>query len=211
MKIAIKTPVGITKRESIEDVIIQGDVLGPIFCSKQVETFSQECLEKSEYTYFYRGEVEIPPLSMVDDVLTISECGYRTSMVHGFMKLKTDSKKLQFGANKCKKMHIGKVHESFKCQTLKVDNWKEIEVTNEETGAESIEDVLDGEIEMENIKSEKYLGDVISVDGKNIKNIKARVSKGIGISSRTRLSCFNVKTNYFFRILLSNIIQMLLN
>ena len=184
VKIAIKTPVGITKRENIEDVIIQGDVLGPIFCSKQVETFSQECLEKSEYTYFYRGEVEIPPLSMVDDVLTISECGYRTSMVHGFMKLKTDSKKLQFGANKCKKMHIGKVHESFKCQTLKVDNWKELEVTNEETGAESIEDVLDGEIEMENIKSEKYLGDVISIDGKNIKNIKARVSKGIGISSR---------------------------
>ena len=184
VKIAIKTPVGITRREDIEDVIIQGDVLGPIFCSKQVETFSQECLKRSEYTYLYRGEVEIPPLSMIDDVLTISECGYRTSMVHGFMKLKTDCKKLQFGANKCKKMHIGKVYESFKCQTLKVDNWKELEVTNEETGAETIEDVIDGETEMENTKSEKYLGDIISVDGKNIKNIKARVSKGIGISSK---------------------------
>ena len=31
---------------------------------------------------------------------------------------------------------------------------------------------------------EKYLGDVISTDGKNIKNIKARVAKGKGIVSR---------------------------
>ena len=31
---------------------------------------------------------------------------------------------------------------------------------------------------------EKYLGDVISTDGKNIKNVKARVAKGKGIVSR---------------------------
>ena len=28
----------------------------------------------------YRGEVEIPPLSMVDDVLFVSDCGFKTSM-----------------------------------------------------------------------------------------------------------------------------------
>ena len=28
---------------------------------------------------------------------------------------------------------------------------------------------------------EKYLGDIISVDGRNIKNIRARISKGKGI------------------------------
>ena len=98
MNIAVKTPVGKTERQNIKNVITQGDVFGPIFCSKQVDTFGQECLVDSKYTYMYRGEVEIPPLSMVDDVLCVSECGFETSMVHGYMKMKTDSKKLQFGA-----------------------------------------------------------------------------------------------------------------
>ena len=31
---------------------------------------------------------------------------------------------------------------------------------------------------------EKYLGDVISTDGRNIKNIKTRILKGKGINSR---------------------------
>ena len=95
-------------------------------------------MEESKYTYLYRGEVEIPPLSMVDDVLCVSECGFKTSMAHAYIALKTDSKKLQFGAQKCKKLHVGKFCEDFKCQILKVNNWKEVEVRNEETGADEI-------------------------------------------------------------------------
>ena len=89
VNIAVKTPVGKTDRQNIQNVITQGDVFGPIFCSKQVDTFGQECLRDRKYTYMYRGEVEIPPLSMVDDVLAISECGFKTSMVRGYLKLKT--------------------------------------------------------------------------------------------------------------------------
>ena len=63
VNIAVKTPVGKTITESITNVITQGDVFSPIFCSKQVDTIDQECLTKSKHTYFYRGEVEIPPLS----------------------------------------------------------------------------------------------------------------------------------------------------
>ena len=37
---------------------------------------------------------------------------------------------------------------------------------------------------MEEKIEEKYLGDIISNDGRNIKNIKARVSKGKGINSK---------------------------
>jgi hypothetical protein len=67
----VKTPVG-----SITNSIIQGDVFGPILCSKQVETFGKECLENHKFTDIYKNEVEIPPLSMVDDVICISECGF---------------------------------------------------------------------------------------------------------------------------------------
>ena len=177
--IAVKTPVGKTDRKSINNAITQGDVFSPIFCSKQVDTISKECLLKG-YTYLYRNEVVIPPLTMIDDVLSISECGFKTTMVHAFIKTKTDEKKLQFGANKCKKMHVGKICQAFKCQTLKVDNWKEVSIVNEETGEEEIKDIIEGEEVMELKEEEKYLGDIISSDGRNIKNIKARVAKGKG-------------------------------
>ena len=67
---------------------------------------------------------------------------------------------------------------------MKVDNWKEIEIRNEETGIDEVEDVCQGKEIMEEKTEEKYLGDVISSDGRNIKNVKARVAKGKGIVSR---------------------------
>ena len=184
VKIAVKTPVGLTERKVIENVITQGDVFGPMFCSKQVDTFGQECMNESKYTYMYRGEVEIPPLSMVDDLLSVTECGFKTSMAHAYLTFKTDSKKLQFGSQKCKKLHVGKICENFKCQTLKVDKWEEFEIRNEETGIDEIEDVCKEKEIMEEKTEEKYLGDVISTDGRNIKNVKARVAKGKGIVNR---------------------------
>ena len=184
VKVAVKTPVGITNRKSIYNVITQGDVFGPILCSNQVDTFGRECLEDGKYTYSYKGEVEIPPLGMVDDLICISQCGHKTTMMNAFINFKTNSKKLQFGAKKCKKLHVGHVHEEFKCQDLSVEKWTEVEVTNDVTGESEIKDIWDGEENIEETTEEKYLGDIISTDGKNIKNIKARISKGKGIVNK---------------------------
>ena len=145
VNIVMKTPVGKTERANISDAITQGCVFGPMLCSKQVDTIGKECLEESKHTYLYRGEVPIPPLSMIDDVLSVSECGFKTTAAHAFITFKTDSKKLQFGAKKCKKLHIGKNRENFKCQTLKLDNWEEVEMINDVTGIEEIKDVCSGE------------------------------------------------------------------
>ena len=117
---------------------------------------------------------------MVDDLLTISECGHKTAMISSFINFKTDMKKLQFGVKKCAKMHIGQA-EDYKCATLKVGGWKEVALRNEQTGEVFISDIADGEHEMMNKEQEKYLGDWISSDGRNIVNIKARVAKGQGI------------------------------
>ena len=107
VEIAVKTPVGKTGSGTIENVVLQGDVFGPMLCSKQVDLFGKECLEEEKYNYLYKGEVKIPPLSMVDDVICITECGYKSAMINSYMQSKTSSKKLQFGSTKCKKIHIG--------------------------------------------------------------------------------------------------------
>ena len=184
VQVAVRTPVGKTNRSSIYNVITQGDVFGPILCSNQVDTFGKECLEEKKYVYAYKGEVDIPPLGMVDDLLCISECGHKTAMMNTYINFKTNSKKLQFGVNKCKKMHVGHDQLDYKCQDLSVDKWTEVEVKNDITGDVELKDTIDGEHIMEEKEDEKYLGDVISSDGRNIKNIKSRIAKGTGIVNK---------------------------
>ena len=80
-------------------------------------------------------------------------------------------------------MHIGKNHEEYKCHSIFVDKWEEKE-DKVDNGKEIIEDICVGKVEMENSEEEKYLGDVVTKDGKNLKNIQARVNKGRGIVKR---------------------------
>ena len=178
---------------------MHGDVFSPLLCSKLVDRIGQECLEDKKYNYLYKGEVEIPPLGMVDDLICIAECGFKTAMLNAYIKLKTNSKRLQFGYKKCKKMHVGKYCESFKCKCLKVDSWEETNVKNEDTNEDSIEDCWKGEEKMEEVSEDKYLGDIISNDGRNLKNIKARINKGQGIVSRimTLLEGIQFGRHYF--------------
>ena len=138
-------------------------------------------MEYSKYTYKYKDTVEIPPLIMLDDLITVSECGIKTAMMNSYVKFQTASKKLQFGNKKCKKIHIGKSQEDYKCQDLYLDKWSEKVTKDSDTKEIRIEDVCGDEEVMEEVCSEKYLGHIISNDGRNINNIKARVNKGTGI------------------------------
>ena len=181
VNVAVKTPVGKTDRGVIQKTIIQGDVFGPMMCGIQIDEIGKECLESGKYTYSYKGEVEIPPLIMMDDLISISECGPKSAMVNSYIRLKTKTKKLQFGYEKCKKIHIGKYCDEYKCLPLFVENWEEKKPEIIKSFDIKINDVLRGEEEMESKDEEKYLGDIISSDGKNSKNIHARVNKGKGI------------------------------
>ena len=184
VKVAVKTPVGKTSRGDIYNVISQGDVFGPILCSNQVDTFGKECLEERKYLYTYKGEVDIPPLGMVDDLLCISECGHKTAMLNAYINFKTNSKKLQFGVKKCKQLHVGHFKDDYKCLELTVDKWTEVKISNDVSGEIELNDTFEGDHYMEKKEEEKYLGDVIATDGRNFKNIKARIAKGTGIVNK---------------------------
>ena len=89
-----------------------------------------------------------------------------------------------FGIGKCKKLHVGHTVMDFKCQDLFLDKWTEVAIKGEEANDIALQDVFDGEEMIEQKDEEKYLGDLISVDGRNIKNIKTRINKGKGILNR---------------------------
>ena len=106
--VAVKTPHGLSRRETFEEIVMQGDVLAPLVSSLQVDTMGKECIEEKKHLYFFKGIVPIGPLGMVDDLLTISECGVKTTLMNEFINFKTGTKRLQFGTAKCIKLHIGK-------------------------------------------------------------------------------------------------------
>ena len=109
---------------SLNGCVMQGDVLAPLISSIQVDTMGKECLEEGKHPYFYKNKVPIPPLGLVDDLLTISPCGYQTTMMNTYINSKSAMKKLQFGTSKCIKMHIGKTCNKTLCKDLFVDGWK---------------------------------------------------------------------------------------
>ena len=180
-KVAVMTPNGLTERKKVEQIVMQGEVFGPLECSVTVDTIGKECLAKGKYLYFYKG-VEEPPLAMVDDLACVSTCGLDTVKTNAFINAKTSLKKLQFGPDKCHKMHVG-IKKPY-CPELSIDSWKMKVKTEIESKTEEQIDEFDGDVIMEESEEEKYLGDIITHDGMNKKNIAARKGKGYGIVER---------------------------
>ena len=56
----------------------------------------------------YKDKVGIPPLAMIDDLVSVSYCGLESLVMNTFLNAKSNVKKLQFGLSKCHKLHIGK-------------------------------------------------------------------------------------------------------
>ena len=92
--VSVQTPNGLTRREPFYEIVMQGDVMAPLISSLQVDTIGKECLEEEKHLYYYKNVVPIPPLGMVDDLFTISTCGYKTSFMNQFINSKTGMKKL---------------------------------------------------------------------------------------------------------------------
>ena len=209
-KVAVKAPNGISERVTINDIVMQGEVMAPLECSVSVDTFGKECQKEEKYLYYYRDLVGVPSLSMVDDVVNISECGVESVALNAYINAKSNSKKLQFGKEKCHKLHIGCNKES--CPELFLDTWK-IEETDElNTGRKVFNDVVGDDYAIENSDEERYLGDLITSDGRNTKNLAARKAKAVGIVDKIMTILNDVFFgHYFFQVALTMRVQMLLS
>ena len=178
--VAVNTPHGISKRETVKEIVMQGDVLAPLISSLQVDTIGKECLEEEKHLFHYKDLVPIPPLGLVDDLFTISKCGLETEKLNRFINNKTALKRLQFGTSKCVKLHVGRQCNPSLCKDLYVDSWNLEVVTDPETGKYFQKESFDGPVKMATKTEQKYLGDIISIDGKQTKNVQARKNKALG-------------------------------
>ena len=172
---AIKTAVGMTERVAIPDIDQQGGTWGSLLCSNTIDSIGKKCRDRKIHCYYYKKTTRILPLGFVDDLNGIAKCGQESLDLNTFLNTQIELKRLRFhvpdknGKTKCHKLHIGKSHKH--CPELKVH----------------------GKL-MPEVSEETYLGDILSNDGKNTKNIEHRISKGIGIIN----NIFNLLENIIF-------------
>ena len=157
---------------------MQGDVLGPLVSSNMVDKHIGKVAIESGNVYMYKDKVPVPPLAMVDDTLGVSVCGYRTNKMNTFLNTRTSIMGLQFGCDKCEKLHVCKKQNEDICQIITVDSWEEEAFKCDEKWAS--QDMYRGKESMSEVKETKYLGDVIQNNGSNKSNIKKRTEKAHG-------------------------------
>ena len=153
-KVAVKTQSGNTKRVTMSEIIMQGTVWGSLFCTVSIDKLGKESYTKPDMLYKYNG-VPIPPLGMVDDILTVSNVE-NTLEMNKMVNTFIESKKLRLSHKKCVQIHVGRGHAN--CPALNVH-----------------------ENPMNETDSEKYLGDIMSKNGTILPTIEKRKSKGDGI------------------------------
>ena len=154
-KVAIKTQSGITKRIDIKDIVLQGTLWSGLMCTAQMDKLALNAY-KDKTTYLYKGKVEVPPLEMVDDILFPTKCGSDSITANAKVNSFVETKKLKLSDKKCHKMHIGKMNKN--CPSLNIHGEK-MNVSNKE----------------------KYLGDILTNDGKIQATVDDRLAKGQGL------------------------------
>ena len=122
---AVNTPGGLSERQMIEDSVLQGDTWGSLLASVQVDDIGQECAEAG-HGYRYKNILPIGMLGLVDDIIGITEPGFKAQMLNAFLNIKTAEKGLQFGVKKCKSMLIAKNTENILNSSLCVDKWNDL-------------------------------------------------------------------------------------
>ena len=157
-QVAVKTSAGLSKRVSINNIIMQGSVWGSICCVVLMDKLGQLAYSNPDLLYYYKGLVATPPLQMVDDVLGIQKCSRKSQRLNGVINTFIELEKLTLSEKKCHNVHVGK--SKTECPDLKVHGSK-----------------------MTNSKQETYLGDKIDQSGLLKPTITSRIGKGFGAIS----------------------------
>ena len=197
---SVKTPSGLTERQTVKDIVLQGDTFGSIMASVQVDSIGKEVMD-SNLGYLYKNQLPVGLLGLVDDLIGVTEAGFKAVQMNEVINVKSAEKSLQFGVSKCKSMFVGKEKEkkSFLDLEFVVDKWYVKYREDTETGEEELIETFQGQIPIEKTTEQKYLGFVLSSNGNNMANINALKKKSIGITKKimNKLDSLGL-LNYYF-------------
>ena len=159
--VSIKLPWGArSKSFTLNNVEMQGTVLAPLKCSVSIDSIGKEALTfMHDDLYKYRNCIAIPPLSMIDDILSVSQCSVKSIKLNAVIESKVNNKNLTMSHKKCSCIHVG--NKKSECRPLTIN-----------------------QNVMKTSSKEKYLGSILSDDGKISQNITDRHNKGMGTANQ---------------------------
>ena len=158
--VVVKTPCGLTDEFTLDQLVMQGSVFGPIKSTIQIDTLGRDCQKNNQGLFKYKNVLSIPPLALIDDCLGFSTCSTDAVQLNAILNSKIISKKLRLSADKCHQLHISKkptsCYNNLKAGT---NNMKKSTVCS-------------------------YLGDILCSSGSVDATIESRRQKGIGLCSQ---------------------------
>ena len=75
-------------------------------CAYALDKLGKQAYGNPSLLYKFRGEVQVPPLQMVDDVISASNCGTQVVTPNAAVDAFTKLKKLQLSETNCVRIHI---------------------------------------------------------------------------------------------------------
>ena len=72
IEMAVKTPSGLTERQTVKNIVLQGDTWGSILASVQVDTIGK-AVEEAGLGYMYKDSLPISLLGLVDDLIGVTD------------------------------------------------------------------------------------------------------------------------------------------
>ena len=121
ISMAVKTANGLSDRQVVNDIVLQGDTWGSILASVQVDKIGQDCMEAG-YFYLFKNVLPVGFLGLVDDIVGIKEAGYKAHQLNAVRMSKQLKKTLKFWVLKCKSMLVGKNKENVVNNNLLVND-----------------------------------------------------------------------------------------
>ena len=94
--IAIKTASGTTRRFNIRRMAMQGTVWAGLMCTVTMDKLCKLILQDEQVLYKYRGKVTVPPLEMVDDIISFVKFGSTATAINAKINAFIETKKLKF-------------------------------------------------------------------------------------------------------------------
>ena len=159
-EVIVKTPCGPTNEFTLQKIVMQGSVFGPIKSTIQIDTLGRDCQGYNQGLFKYKNVLSIPPLALIDDCIGFSRCGADAVELNAILNTKITSKKLRLSADKCHHLHVSKTQTN--CYSnLKADDSM-----------------------MKKSTECSYLGDIISSTGSIDSTIEQRRQKGVGLCSQ---------------------------
>jgi hypothetical protein len=139
---------------------MQGSVWGGLNCTTTLDKLNKILLQEEQTRYFYKGDHNIPigVLGMVDDTLSIANCGIQSIHKNAIINSFIENQRLTLSHEKSAVVHVGNVA---KCR-------------------QACSNLLVHDKSMKVEKSVKYLGDRLSTTGNVKETVESRRSEGWG-------------------------------